>query len=213
MAESLSLETQPRAERGSRAAHRLRKAGRVPAVLYGHKEATEAVTLSADALSKAIRQGARVVDLQINSGLQKALIRDIQWDYLGKEILHVDFTRVDIDERIMVTVPIEIRGHAPGTTAGGLLDQPMHMLSIECLATSIPESIRVNVNELQIGASIHVRDLTLPPGVQAMADPDAIVVHVTTPQAEPETPAVPGAAEQAEPEVITQRKAAEEEAE
>jgi len=93
-------------------------------------------------------------------------------------------------------------------TAGGLLDQPIHTLSVECAADSVPESIRVNVNELQLGGAIHVRDLHLPPDVKALADPDAIVVHVTAPQAEPEAAAALGA-EQAEPEVIG-RKAAEE---
>jgi len=81
--------------------------------------------------------------------------------------------RVAVDERIVVTVPLEIRGVAPGVNAGGTLDQPMHTLSVECLAVSIPESIRVNVGELQIGSAIHVRDLVLPDGVKAMTDPDA----------------------------------------
>src|SRR5207244_1555534 len=136
-------------------------------------------------------------------------IRDVQWDHLGKELLHVDFARVALDERIVVTVPLEIRGTAPGVTAGGVLDQPIHTLSIECLAISIPNSIRVNVGELQLGAAIHVRDLVLPPDVKAMSDPDAIVVHVTLPAAEPEPVAAPEAAEKAEPEVITQKKAEE----
>ena len=126
-------------------------------------------------------------------------------------MLHVDFTRVAADERIKVVVPIELRGIAPGVTAGGVLDQPLHTLNIECLAISLPDSIRVHINELQIGAAIHVRELTLPPGVIALADPDAIVIHVTQPQVAPEAAPAP-AAEQAEPEVIG-RKAAEEEEE
>ncbi len=101
-------------------------------------------------------------------------------------------------------------GIAPGVTAGGVLDQPIHTLSVECAADSVPESIRLNVNELQLGAAIHVRELHLPPDVKALADPDAIVVHVTAPQAEPEAAATPSA-EQAEPEVIGRKAAAEEE--
>ena len=125
----------------------------------------------------------------------------------------MDFARVGADERIVLTVPLEIRGTAPGVTAGGVLDQPMHTLSVECLATAIPSSIRVNVGELQMGAAIHVRDLVLPSGVKAMTDADAIVVHVTTPAVEPEAPAAPEVAEKAEPEVITQKKPEEGEAE
>jgi large subunit ribosomal protein L25 len=210
MAESVVLVTEKRDTRGTRTARRLRAQGKVPGVVYGHKEATVSVSLDADTLLSAVRHGARVVDLQSESGLQKAQIAELQWDHLGVEVLHVDFRRVAADERIHVTVPVEIKGIAPGVTAGGILDQPIHTLAVECLAVSVPESIRINVNELQLGGSIHVRDLHLPPDVQALADPDAIVVHVTAPQAEPE--AAEAAGEQAEPEVIG-RKAAEGEGE
>jgi large subunit ribosomal protein L25 len=212
MAEAVVLEAKTRDGNGSQAAKRLRKQGLIPAVVYGHKEATVSVALSADDFHKAVRHGARVVDLQTGGKLQKALIREIQWDHLGHDILHVDFYRVAADERIVVTVPIDIRGTAPGVSAGGILDQPLHTLSVECPAISVPDSIRVNINELQLDAAIYVRDLTLPPGVKAMNDPDAIVVHVTAPIAEPEAPVAP-AAESAEPEIIGRQKAAEEEGE
>lgn len=214
MAESIALVTQPREGRGSQAARRLRRKGFIPAVVYGHKEETLCVALPADEVEKAIRHGVRVVDLKANGKEEKALIRDVQWDHLGKELLHVDFTRVAADERIVVTVPLELRGIAPGVNAGGTLDQPIHTLSVECLAISIPESVRVNVSELQIGGAIHVRDLVLPPGVKAMSDPDAIVVHVTTKAAEPEAAAAAAEAPApAEPEVIGRQKAEEEEGE
>ncbi len=103
---------------------------------------------------------------------------------MGQDILHADFRRVSADERIHVPVRIELRGIAPGVSAGGALDQPLHTLDIECPAVAVPDSIRVNINELKIGDAIHVRDLTLPPDVKALADADAIVVHVTAPQAE-----------------------------
>jgi large subunit ribosomal protein L25 len=211
MAESLVLPIDKREGRGTRTARKLRAEGRVPGVVYGHKEETVSVSVAADALMSAVRHGARVVDLRSDGGLQKAQIAELQWDHLGMELLHVDFRRVAADERIHVNVRIEIKGIAPGVTAGGVLDQPIHTLSIECAADSVPESIRVNVNELQLGAAIHVRDVHLPPGVKALTDPDAIVVHVTAPQVAPEAAAAPGA-EQAEPEVIG-RKAAEEEGE
>ncbi|HEY7153379.1 MAG TPA: 50S ribosomal protein L25 [Gemmataceae bacterium] len=210
MAESVVLVTEKRDTHGTRTARRLRAQGKVPGVVYGHKEATVSVSLDADTLLSAVRHGARVVDLQSESGLQKAQIAELQWDHLGVEVLHVDFRRVAADERIHVTVPVEIKGIAPGVTAGGILDQPIHTLAVECLAVNVPESIRVNINELQLDSAIHVRDLHLPPDVRALADPDAIVVHVRAPQAELE--AAEAAGEQAEPEVIG-RKAAEEEGE
>jgi large subunit ribosomal protein L25 len=209
MADSVVLVTEKRDTRGTRTARKLRATGRVPGVVYGHKEATVSVSVAADALLSAVRHGARVVDLQSEAGLQKAQIAELQWDHLGMDVLHVDFRRVTADERIHVTVPVEVKGIAPGVTAGGVLDQPIHTLAVECPAIHVPDSIRVNINELQLGGAIHVRDLHLPPDVAALADPDAIVVHVTAPQAEPEAAAAP-AAEQAEPEVIKRKAAAEE---
>jgi large subunit ribosomal protein L25 len=212
MAESVTLSTQKRQSRGSTAARRLRKGGQIPAVLYGHKEETVSLTIPQEEFAAILRHHTRVVDLHVEGKTEKALIREVQWDHLGHDVLHVDFARVAEDERIQIDVRIEIRGTAPGATGGGVLDQPLHTLKIECPAIAVPESIRVNVSELQVDQSIHVRDLTLPPGVTVLNDPDAIVVHVTAPAAEPEAPVGP-AAEVAEPEVIGRQKAEGEEGE
>lgn len=211
MAETMVFETKPRDQRGSMAARRLRREGHVPAVIYGHKEETVAVTLPLIELQKAIRQGVRVVDLKTDGKTEKALIKEVQWDHLGKDLLHIDFARVAVDERVVVTVRIELRGIAPGTAHGGVLDQPLHSLSVECLAISLPDSIRVNIGELDVGGVIHVKDLVLPEGVKAMVDPEAIVVHITTPIVTPEPGVAPEAAGTAEPEVIGRQKGAEEE--
>jgi large subunit ribosomal protein L25 len=214
MADSIELVAQPRQGHGSGEARRLRRKGLIPAVLYGHKEATLSIALLAEDLEKALRHGAQVVDVKTGGKVEKALIREAQWDHLGRELLHVDFARVGADERVKVTVPVELRGQSPGVTGGGVLDQPMHTLEIECLALRIPEHIRVAIGEMQIGSVIHVRQLTLPEGVKVLADPEAIVVQVKAPVAEAAAPAVPGAeaGETAEPEVIG-RKAAEKEEE
>src|SRR5438132_3011993 len=98
MADSVVLVAQERQGQGTKAARRLRKEGKIPAVVYGHGEGTSSVVLAADELSKAIRQGARVIDLKQGDKTQKALIRDLQWDALGHSILHADFARVSADE-------------------------------------------------------------------------------------------------------------------
>jgi large subunit ribosomal protein L25 len=213
MAESVAFVGQPRQPRGTGEARRLRRNGLIPAVVYGHGEETLSIALPKTELVNAIRHGVRVVDLRAGNKEEKAFIKDVQWDYLGKELLHVDFARVSMDERIVVDVPIELRGTAPGVNAGGVLDQPIHSVSIECLAISIPESIRANIQDLQIGGVVHVRDLVLPPDVKIITDPDAIVVHVTAPVAEPEAPAAEEAPTAAEPELIGRPKAEEEEGE
>lgn len=206
MAETVVLSVQSRTATGSREARRLRKKGMVPAVVYGHQEGTASLSVSADELMKAIRHGARVVDLKNEEKLEKALIRDLQWDPLGHDIFHVDFSRVSADERVVLDVKVEVRGNAPGVAAGGVLVQPLHNLEIECSVIAVPESIRVSVAELQLEGAIHVKDLKLPEGVVAKTDPDAIVVQVMVREEEAEAGAAAG--EMAEPEVIG-RKAAE----
>lgn len=209
MAETVELGTEPRSGRGSRAARYLRAEGKVPGVIYGHKQDTVSVVLSEHDLSQAIRHGARVVDLKTDKGLETAQIVELQYDHLGKEILHVDFKRVSRDEKIKIDVRVELRGIAPGVTGGGALDQQLHSLHIECLAVAIPDTIRVAINELQIGSAIHVKDVKAPEGVKILNDPDAIVVHVTAPSAEPAPGAEPVAGA-AEPEVIGRPKDEEE---
>jgi large subunit ribosomal protein L25 len=203
MAETVELIIEKRTERGTRQTQRLRKQGKLPGVVYGHKQETFSVSCSQEELTWLIRHGTHVVDLKLDGTPEQVLIRDVQWDHLGKEILHVDFIRVSKDERIEVPVRIEIKGVSPGVTAGGILEQPRHTLTVECLAISIPESVRVNINELQLGASVHVKDLTVPEGVKILDDPDAIVVHIASPEAEAEAGPAPS---QAEPEVIGRQK-------
>jgi large subunit ribosomal protein L25 len=209
MAESVQLAVQVRDGAGTQAAKRLRKQGLLPAVVYGHKEATVSVALSHDEFVKALRHGARLVELKTDGSAEAAIIQDIQWDHLGKDVLHVDFRRVSKDERVVVSVPLHLRGIAPGVSGGGLLDQPLHVIDVECLVTAVPAEIRVPIGELQLDQSIYVKDLKLPEGVKAMADPEAIVVHIRPPVAEAPAPAVPGA-ETAEPEVIGRQAKAEE---
>src|ERR1700687_4311211 len=139
MAEAVMLTTKPRQERGKIETRRLRRQGLIPGVIYGHKEATLSVSLNGEDLSRAIRRGVRVVDVQSEGKVEKALIKEVQWDHLGMEILHVDFARVAADERIEVNVRVELRGTAAGIAAAGVIDQPIHLLSVECLAISVPD--------------------------------------------------------------------------
>lgn len=209
MAEAVILTAQDRQQHGTRHSRRLRKAGMVPAVLYGHKEATIPLALSRDEIYKAVRHGVRLVDVKQGGKQEKALIRDVQWDPLGHDILHVDFARVSMDERIQVDVRVELRGTAPGVTGGGVLNQPLHNLKVECLAIAIPESIKVSIAALQLNEVIHVRELTLPDGVKVLNDPEAIIVQCVPKIIEEVAPAGAAAAptaEQAEPEVITRAK-------
>ena len=212
MAETVKLVAQPRQGSGSRAAAKVRKQGLVPGIVYGHKEANVAVAVSAEELDRAIRVlHARVFDLHLGGKSETVLIRELQWDHLGKQMLHIDFARVSESDRVKVTVPVELRG-APKATGGGVLDQPLHTLHVECSPVKIPDSIRVDISGLALGAPIHVRELTLPEGVKVLESPEAVVVHLKLPGVEavaPTVPTEPGAG----PEVIKERKKADDEAE
>jgi large subunit ribosomal protein L25 len=206
MADALQLKTEQRAGRGGRDAARLRKAGRVPAIVYGHKETPVAVTISRDELMGALRHHARTVELLIDGKPETALIQQVQHDHLGTGLVHVDFRRVSKDERVRTAVDIELRGTAPGATGGGVLDQPLHRIHIECLATAIPESIRVKIDSLLLGQAIHVKELDLPAGVKVLDDPDLVVVQVKQQQVVVVEPTVVPAEGGVEPEVITKKK-------
>jgi len=173
----------------------------VPAVLYGHKEDVVSLALPAVEFEALLRAGARMVDLDLGVGPQKALIKDVQFDALGQDILHVDFVRVALDETVEVTVPIETHGTAAGVKEGGSLDLILHEVTVTCLPQAIPEAIRVRVDDLEIGERLHLREVPLPPGVTAVGDPEATVVTVHPPLvAAEEVPAEEAAS--AAPEVI-----------
>jgi large subunit ribosomal protein L25 len=194
-----TLQVKKRETRGKRNARRQRAAGLLPAILYGHGQ--EAVSLSIDSseIAAAVRHGSRLVDLAGDLN-EKALIRDIQWDTFASEMLHVDLTRVTADERIEVEVGIDLRGVAPGTNDGGIVEHLLHEIEVECPAGAIPEKIEVNINSLELGESYSVADLEVPSGVKLLAEPETVVVQCVEPQVELEEEGLE--TEGAEPELI-----------
>jgi large subunit ribosomal protein L25 len=198
--QSVQLSAQPRNELGSRANKRIRDRGLVPGVLYGHKEAVVPVTLPKKDLTTHLSRGASLFDLALDGKTQKVLVKEVQYDHLGLEVIHVDFARVSLDEKVEVTVPIELKGTPKGEEEGGVLQQMLSALEVECLVTDIPDSITVNVSEMKVDDSVHISDLKLPPGVRALQDPEVIVAMVKVIEEEEAAPAPE--AETAEPEVI-----------
>jgi len=184
---------------GSKFARKLRSQGRIPAIIYGHKQAPVPISLAREVVWEMIKKATHLAELQFGGVTETVLVRDVQWDHLGKEILHLDFARVNVGEEIETEVRIDLRGTAPGVAGGGTLETLVHSLLVTCRADAIPDSFRVDVSELQIGKAIHVRDLKLPEGVSTKVDPDSLIVHVTTKVAEEPTTE---AAEGIQPEVI-----------
>ena len=177
-----ALAAEIRENTGKGVARKLRAAGLIPAVLYGKGKATAALSVDPEALGKALHASGAgrntLIDLKVGSGSHNVLLKELQRDPIGGHSLHADFFEIDLKETVEVEVPLHFIGKAPGVDFGGILDHPVREIELECLPGAIPERIEVDVSELDVGDSIHVRDLTLPAGVTLRSDPDLSVASV-----------------------------------
>ena len=178
MSQSAQVTVKSRSELGSRANKRLRDAGLLPGVIYGHKEKVVPVTLPKLEVVKHINHGAHLFDLNVDGKSEKCLVKEVQYDHLGIEVLHVDFARVSLDEKVEVTVPLELKGEPKGEADGGVLTQVISELHVECLVTDIPDVIRHSIVEMKLNDVLHISDLKLPKGVRVLQDEHLIVATV-----------------------------------
>jgi large subunit ribosomal protein L25 len=197
---ALQLAVDPRDTQGKHVNRRLRRSGKIPAILYGHGLQNVSLAVDAEAITAAIRHGSRLVSLT-GAVNESAFIRDLQWDTWGLHILHVDFTRISEHEIVEVRVQVELRGEAPGVREGGVVVQHVHEVEIACPAALIPEKLAVNINHLALNGSIALNSLELPQGAKFLVDDlETVVVECIVPVEMPEeglAAAAPG-----EPEVI-----------
>jgi large subunit ribosomal protein L25 len=209
MAQTAQLSARLRSELGSRRTKRLRDAGFVPGVIYGHKEAVIPVTLPKRELVHYLDHGTHLFELGLDGKNETVLVKDVQYDHLGLDVLHVDFARVDLNERVEVSVPLVLRGEPKGEKENGVLQQIVSDLEIECLVTQIPSEIRHNVSELGLDDEVRIKDLKFPEGVKPLQDPELIVAAVR--EIKEEVPAEAVVEEgAAEPEIIGRGKEEEE---
>ncbi len=202
----------PRKVRGSRACRRLRREGRVPVIMYGRQQGNSLLSISLEDAEFLVREHAYIVELQLDGESENAQIREIQYDALGDDILHLDMVRISLTETITVSVPVDVHGEPEGLEEGGTLDIELHELEVECLPTNIPENIRVEVAHLGIGDTVRVSDAEIPDGVTCLEDPEAPIASVVPPQQEAEEPEELLETEiLAEPEVIGREEEEEEE--
>ncbi len=212
--QQLVLAAERRESNGKGVARSLRRAGRIPAVIYGHGRDPQPLSLDHRAVGRIldiIGGEATLLDVSIDGAAPvKALVREVQRNPIQRaEVIHLDLYAVVATERITIEVPVHIRGNADGVrNHGGVLDHHIHRLPIRVLPTEIPEHIDVDVSALGVGEALHVRDLVLPHG-EALLDADVPVVSVVASRAEV---SATGEVAQAEPEVIRKGKADEAEA-
>lgn len=196
--------------RGTKRNRRLRKSGMIPAVLYGHGKENVALSVSTQDVNAAIRHGSHFISLEGDVN-EDALLKDVQWNAFGTEVIHLDLTRVDKAEKVEVTVTVELRGEAPGTHNGGVIEHMAHEVQMLCPAFSIPDKLELSINTLELDGEITVAELEIPEGASMLTPVETVIVHCITPTVVEEREGDDDGAP-AEPEVIGQ-KPAEEEAE
>jgi large subunit ribosomal protein L25 len=216
MAQKLQLKAKTRTETGKGAAKRLRGQGVVPAVIYGAHTKPINVAVAVKDLETVLHRATSenvLVDLQVDEdGKTKnrlALIQEVQHHPFEDTILHIDFHEVRATEKLRTNVPVRPIGEPAGVkTGGGVLEYVMRELRVECLPKDLPELIEVNVEKLEIGQSIHVGEIAVPPGVALLDDKGQTVFLVVAPITEEELAAMTeaAAAPSAEPEVITAKE-------
>jgi len=211
MANQVKLSARPRTHAGRNAVKQVRANGAVPAVIYGAHETPANLEVDRKALQTILAHAASehiLVELEIagdggKSTNKLSIIQEVQHHPVRGDILHIDFHAVSMNETIPSEGPVEAAGEPVGVkTGGGLLQQQVRALEIECLPQNLPDFISVDVSALNIGDSIHVKDLTLPKGVTALAEGDITVFLVSEPTVAEE----PAAATSAGPEVINEKK-------
>lgn len=200
-----ALAAEERNGTGKSVTRKLRAAGRIPGVLYGKGKDSQNITLDPRALERLLTTSGSgmntLIDLSFGGAETTVLVKEIQRDPVKGAYLHADLFELDLQKRVEVNVPIHFVGKAQGTDFGGILDHSLRELHLECLPTAIPDAIEVDVSALDVGDSLHVRDITVPAGVNVLTDLELGVASVVTPKAaEEETTEVEGAEEGAEPE-------------
>jgi large subunit ribosomal protein L25 len=210
MSETVVLKASVRDQAGTRNSVRLREQGQIPAVVYGHQKETLSISLNAREFIENLHHGHRLFNVDINGAKDTMLVKDLQYDYLGKSVIHADLMRVNLSERVTVEVMIELRGTAAGTHEGGIVEEMMNSIEVECEVQDIPESLQLNIKDLGLNEVMPAGQIELPQGFVLVTDPDAVVVscHETKASAAEEEAAgvAEGAEAATEPEVITEKK-------
>ncbi|MDR3337804.1 MAG: 50S ribosomal protein L25 [Treponema sp.] len=169
-----------RADSGSGNARRSRRAGRIPAVVYGRSGKAVTIDLDAGEFSAGVKgiSESTIVKVNIDGQGVDAFVKDTQRNILDGQILHVDFYEIEADRILRARVPLHVQGNPLGVRNGGIFESPLHVIEVECLPTDLPERINVDVSGLDVNQSIHVRDLSLDKGVKLISGGDQVVALV-----------------------------------
>ncbi|MDZ4828983.1 MAG: 50S ribosomal protein L25 [Phycisphaerae bacterium] len=207
--ETPTLEAKPRDQYGSRYAKRLRAAGGLPAVIYGHGAEPKSVTLNEKATLTALKHGSHVVNVKIENGAtETCLVKDLQFGYLGDNVIHVDLARVNLDEVVTVNVSMHFVGTPEmAKKAGHIVTHDYATLEVRCKVRDIPEEVRVDLSMAMSGMTLTLADIKLPAGVNSVLPPETVICRIQMVLEEASGEAAPAPAEATSaPEVLTAKK-------
>ena len=206
--ETPTIKATPRQQTGSRQSQLLREDGRLPCIIYGHKRDPFAISMDEKEILTLLHHGVHVIKVDVEGGKSETcLVKDLQFGYLGDNVIHIDFTRIKLDEKVHVNVHLTFVGEAPSMQkAGAILNHDLTELEVVCKANAIPEEIKVDLSRME--NMLTVAEIELPSGVRAAVEPETPVARIYfAREEEPEAEEVEVAAEAAEePEVITEAK-------
>lgn len=214
--EQTRLEVEIRKGKGKGQARSIRRSGMIPSIIYGHKQDPIMIQIKPRSIRRLLHSGGEnvLVNMDIKDrGTETVMLKEIQIDPLTKNVMHVDFVRVSLEERITTHVPISLVGISPGVKEGGILEFLLRELRIECQVGKIPEHIELDISSLNIGDQIRVGDVKLDEDMVIHDDPATTIVVVATPTVMREPSEEEAVTEEEEPEVITERRKEEEEEE
>jgi large subunit ribosomal protein L25 len=182
MAKKTALKAAPRARTGSGRLNQMRKEGWLPSVIYGRGAENKNLKVDAKSFSELIAHSSSeniIVNLEIDGeGTRLAFLQAIQHDPLSGAAVHADFLAIDDKTEITAHIPALLKGEAPGVKTGGVIEQYVHAIEIVCLPDDLPETIEVDVSAMELGASLHIGEITYPKGVRPTHNADVVVVHI-----------------------------------
>ena len=193
-----------RDDRGSRKAQFLRAQGKLPGVIYGLGKDPVIIALPGPEVVSVLQSGSHIMEIALGGKPEKMLIQDVQYDYLNKDVAHIDLLRIDPTKKVRVKVALDFRGTPKGTKEGGILETQTTELEVEVSPLHIPDSIRVNVEPLEMHQILHAKEIQLPEGAKLVDYAEKIICQVRTVKEEVAT--VGAEVTTAEPEVIGKKK-------
>ena len=195
--EEAELNAEVRKEMGTASARRLRAQRKVPAVIYGKGMENVHITIKKDDVKTLLAGGVKLVKIRVDGKEYDTILQEVQVEPIGGGVLHIDFHKVELTERVSVEVPVEILGEPKCPPTAGVLEKHLDTVTVECMAADVPKSIVVDVRGMGVGDVVHISDLELPKGVKTLEKEDEVVVSIVRTTAEEEVPVE----EEEEPEV------------